>query len=57
MTREEVLKGLNEIAEYYEYRYRKDRTDRRGQDLFFMNTAAEAAVLIMEMTKEEDDGK
>ena len=29
----------------------------KGQDLFFMNVSAEAAVLIMEMIKEGDDGK
>ncbi len=57
MTREEVLQGLKEAAEYWENRYKHDRSDKKGTDLFMMNTAAEAAVLIMEMTKEEDDGK
>lgn len=57
MTPEEVLKGLEEMAKYWEYRYGKDIRDRKGQDLFFMNVSAEAAVLIMEMIKEGDDRK
>ena len=57
MTPEEVLKGLEEQAKYWEYRYNKDVRDRRGQDAYFMNVSAEAAVLIMEMIKEGDDGK
>ena len=31
MTPEEVLKGLEELAKYWEYRYNKDIRDRRGQ--------------------------
>lgn len=57
MTTEEVIKGLTTMAEYWEYRYKKDRNDMKGTDLYYMNTAAEAAVLLGKLKDEEDDGK
>ena len=57
MTREEVLEGLQKSAQYWEARYKHDRNDLKGGDLYFMNVAAEAAVLLMDAAAEEDDRK
>jgi len=54
---DDVINGLKQQAEYWEYRYGKDIRDRKGQDLFFMNVSAEAAAIIMELKEAEDDGK
>ena len=56
MTKEEVLKGLETLTQYWEARSKHDCTDKKGTDIFYMNVCAEAAVLLMEIG-EEDDGK
>lgn len=57
MTREEVLEGLQKSVQYWEARYKHDRNDMKGGDLYYMNVAAEAAVLLMDAAAEEDDRK
>lgn len=49
MTLEEVYEGLERAAQYWEARYKHDRNDMKGTDLYYMNIAAEAAVLIQEL--------
>ena len=54
MTREEVINGLRTLADYFEKRSKHDRAEDKPRDIEWMNTVAEAAVLLM---MEEDDGK
>ena len=48
MTLEEVLKGLQQLAEYWERRAKHDGRDLKETDLYYMNVCAEAAVIMME---------
>lgn len=57
MTRDEVIEGLKKSAEYWGARYKHDRNDLKGGDLYYLNVAAEAAVLLMDAAAEEDDRK
>ena len=57
MDMAEVLKGLAELTDYWEARAKHDRSDKKGTDNYYMNVCAEAAVLLMEEKREEDDGK
>ena len=54
MNRTEVIRGLCELAEYFERRSKHAKAADRPLDIERMNVAAEAAAILME---EEDDGK
>lgn len=54
MDRNDVIRGLCELAEYFERRSKHAKAADRPLDIERMNVAAEAAAILME---EEDDGK
>lgn len=57
MTREEVIVYLTQMAEAFNKRAAKQGGEKRKELLIYMNTCAEAAVLLMEDGKMEDDRK
>ena len=57
MDRNDVIRGLCELAEYFERRSKHAKAADRPLDIERMNVAAEAAAILMEDGSEEDDGK